>query len=216
VNAEFQRFADVELVRLTQEGSLAAFEELVYRYEKRIYAFVLLSCPNAADAQELTQDTFVRTFQAIAQFNSRYEFSTWLFTIARRKCIDRHRRIRPATEELHPELAAGDDPAALVSRAEERNDLWELARRLLPATQYQALWLRYVEEMSLAQVAQALSQSLTHVKVLLFRARRSMGRALKRNHPLSMSGPECPPARTVLTKRAFKPLSLSAINLPTT
>jgi RNA polymerase sigma-70 factor (ECF subfamily) len=183
VSFEFQNLADEELARQTQAGSLAAFEELVYRYEKRIYGFIVFSCPNPADAQELTQDTFVKAFQAIAQFNSGYEFAPWLFTIARRKCVDRHRQAQPPNEELSPELVAADNPAELIARAEERQDLWALVRRLLPTIQFQALWLKYVEEMDLAQIARSLNRSQTHIKVILFRARRALGRALEPNRP---------------------------------
>ena len=67
--ADFQRCSDEELARQSQAGSLVAFEELVYRYEGRICGFVANSCRNASDAREVTQDTFVRAFQAIGQFD---------------------------------------------------------------------------------------------------------------------------------------------------
>ena len=68
--SDFQSFSDEELARQTQAGSLTAFEELVYRYEHRIYAFVIQCCHNEADASEVTQDTFVRAFQGIARFDA--------------------------------------------------------------------------------------------------------------------------------------------------
>ena len=89
--SDFQSFTDEELARQTQAGSLVAFEELVYRYEGRIYGFVANCCRNGTDAREVTQDTFVRAFQAIGQFDLQRGFAPWLFTIARRKCIDHHR-----------------------------------------------------------------------------------------------------------------------------
>ena len=106
--SDLPRLSDEELARETQagSGSLAAFEDLVYRYQQRIYAFVTHCCRNSADAQEVTQDTFVRAFQAIAQFDPRRGFAPWLFTIARRKCIDHHRAAPPA-------MAAGPMPELL-------------------------------------------------------------------------------------------------------
>ena len=177
--SDFQSFTDQELARQTQAGSLAAFEELVYRYEGRIYGFVANSCGNGADAREVTQDTFVRAFQAIEQFDPQRGFAPWLFTIARRKCLDRYRAARPAAEEPVPELADQDDPAELLARQEERQSLWDLARRHLPEAQFQALWLKYAEEMSVADIAQVLRKTQTHVKVLLFRARQALGREIK-------------------------------------
>jgi RNA polymerase sigma-70 factor, ECF subfamily len=179
VVSDFPSFTDQELARQTQAGSLAAFEELVYRYEGRIFGFVANLCSNAADARELTQDTFVRAFQAIEQFDSQRSFAPWLFTIARRKCLDHYRAARPPADEPVPELADLDDPAELLARQEDRHSLWELARRHLPKPQFQALWLKYAEEMNVADVAQVLRKTQTHVKVLLFRARQALGRELK-------------------------------------
>ena len=176
---DFQRCSDEELARQSQAGSLTAFEELVYRYEGRIYGFISNACHNAADAGEVTQDTFVRAFQAIGQFDCGRGFGPWLFTIARRKCIDHHRSAPSAADEPMPELSDNDDPAELLARQEERQSLWGLARRRLPESQFQALWLRYAEDMSVAGVAQVLRKTQTHVKVLLFRARRVLARELK-------------------------------------
>ena len=158
---------------------MAAFEELVYRYEGRIYGFVVKACGNSSDAQEVTQDAFVRAFQAIGQFDCERSFAAWLFTIARRKGFDRCRGAAPPTVEPVSELAGGDDPAELLSRQEERQSLWDVAREQLPEVQFQALWLRYAEDMNVRDIAQVLCKTQTHVKVLLFRARQALSRAVK-------------------------------------
>jgi RNA polymerase sigma-70 factor, ECF subfamily len=176
---DLEVISEAELVRQSQAGSLAAFEQLVYRYEHRIYGFVFQCCHNRTDAGEVTQETFVRAFQAIAQFDPRHAFASWLFTIARRKCIDHYRATPPCADEPGPEPEDHDDPAELLSRREEREELWQAARRRLPPAQYQALWLRYVEDMGVAQIAQVLRKTRTHVKVLLFRARQSLAGELE-------------------------------------
>jgi RNA polymerase sigma-70 factor, ECF subfamily len=188
VTADFQKSSDEELARQTQEGSLAAFEELVYRYEGRVYGYIVNWCRHGPDAREVTQDIFVRAFQAIAGFNSRHGFAPWLFTIARRKCIDHHRAAPPtASDESIPDLLDNNDPSELLAQHEDRQDLWNLARRSLPETQFQALWLKYAEDMSVAGIAQVLRKTQTHVKVLLFRARQALGRELKAGQALDAS-----------------------------
>jgi RNA polymerase sigma-70 factor (ECF subfamily) len=142
-------------------------------------------CRNDADAREVTQDTFVRAFQAIARFDAQGRFGPWLFTIARRKFYDHYRAtmhratLRAAADEPVPDLPDHNDPSELLARHEERQGLWELARRHLREAQFQALWLRYAEDMSVAGVARVLRKTETHVKVLLFRAREALGRELK-------------------------------------
>ncbi len=171
MGADFQTCHDSELARESQTGSLPAFEELVYRYEGRVYRFVVNCCGNSVDAREVTQDTFVRAFQAMARFDCRRPFAPWLFAIARRKCIDHQRAMPPVADAPMPDLPDEGDPAELLARQEERRELWGLARRWLPEVQFQALWLRYAEELNVADIAQVLGKTQTHIKVLLFRAR---------------------------------------------
>ncbi|SRR5581483_1723404 len=177
---ELKSCSDEELARQSQTGSLAAFEELVRRYEHRVYAFACQLCPGEVDARELTQDAFVQAFLSLRQFDSRRSFAPWLFTIARRKGIDRHRHRSTLrwTDEAAPELPDVRDPAALLEESELRRDLWQRARRCLPPVQFQALWLRYAEDMEVADIARVLGKSRVHAKVLLFRARRALLREL--------------------------------------
>lgn len=170
--------SDAELARQSQAGSLLAFEELVYRHEHRVYAFVLLLCRNAADAREVTQDTFAKAAQSMAQFDARREFAPWLLTIARHKWIDHQRAAPPPADAPLPEMADENTPSELLAQREDRQDLWRVARRCLSAHQFQALWLRYAEDMNVAQIAGVLGKNRAHVKVLLFRARQQLGRQL--------------------------------------
>jgi len=179
MRAKPQADADEVLARQAQAGSLTSFEELVHRYEARIYRFVANSCGNASDAQDVTQQTFVSAYLKIRQFDIHRSFATWLFTIARRKCIDRHRANRPAAEERTVDLVEVENPSTLLARREAGEDLWKLARVTLPELQFQALWLKYAEDRGVEEIARVLRKTQTHVKVLLFRARTLLGHQLK-------------------------------------
>ena len=145
---ELETVTDEELARQTRAGSHPAFEKLVLRYEGRIYQFVAKSCRSPADALEITQDTFVRAFQGIERFDADRNFAVWLFTIARRRCIDHFRSQPPLADAAMPELTDGEDPAAVMARKEDGQGVWALARKELSATQFEVLWLKYGEEMS--------------------------------------------------------------------
>jgi RNA polymerase sigma-70 factor (ECF subfamily) len=170
---------DEELARQTQAGSMTAFEELVTRYEHRVYAFVAQTAGHGVDAREVTQETFVKAYQSIDQFDCRRKFSAWLFTIARRKGIDHFRAAPPLADGPVPEQIDTGDPSELLSQDEERQLIWRRARRHLPEAQFLALWLKYAEELSVAEIAQVLRKTRTHVKVLLFRARQTLARELQ-------------------------------------
>jgi RNA polymerase sigma-70 factor (ECF subfamily) len=180
VEAEVKSESDEELARQTQAGSLTAFETLVTRYEQRIYAFAMQWRRNQTEAREVTQDTFVRAFQAISQLNCRLAFAPWLFAIARRKCIDSYRAQRPIADEPPPEQPDFNDPAEILARQEDRQDTWRLARRYLQDTQFQAIWLRYVEEMNIPDIARAMGKTQIAVRVILFRARQALASKLDR------------------------------------
>jgi RNA polymerase sigma-70 factor (ECF subfamily) len=180
VDAELKSESDEELARQAQDGSLASFEKLVLRYEQRVFAFAMQWRRNETEAREVTQDTFVRAFQAISRLNCRLAFAPWLFAIARHKCIDSHRAQSRISDEPLPEQPDFNDPAELLARQEERQDTWRLARRHLPGTQYQAIWLRYAEEMNIPDIARAMGKTQITVRVLLFRARQTLALKLDR------------------------------------
>jgi RNA polymerase sigma-70 factor, ECF subfamily len=168
--------SDEELARQAQAGSPDAFEQLVFRFEHRIHAFVFQCCRHRTDAVEITQDTFVKAFQCLGQFDARRNFAAWLFTIARRLCIDRQRAAPRRAEEPATEPMDDADPAELTARREEGQHLWQIARRQLGENQYQALWLHYVDDLDVARIAQVMGKTRVNVKVLLFRARQILAR----------------------------------------
>jgi RNA polymerase sigma-70 factor, ECF subfamily len=190
VNPGLEACSDEALARATRRGDLRAFEELVYRYEARIYRFVRQLCGDESAAREVTQDVFVRAFQALEQFDPEKSLTTWLFTIARRKSIDRYRANRLLAEpraEL-PETPDQEDPARVLARREAWEDIWEKARGRLPELQFQVLWLRYGEDLAIAEIAQVLGRTQTHVKVALFRARTALAKELREPEPQALPG----------------------------
>lgn len=200
--SEGPEISDGELVRQTRAGSLDAFEQLVYRYEHRVYAFVAQFCSNATDARDITQDAFVKASQSLHQFDVRREFAPWLFTIARRKWIDRRRAAPPSAEAALPEEIDVNHPGELLAQEEDRQQLWRLAKRSLAEDQYQALWLRYAEDLDVAQIAQVLGKTRVHVKVLLFRARQILSRHLNPAPTLARAikhTPVAQPARNAMS-----------------
>jgi RNA polymerase sigma-70 factor (ECF subfamily) len=208
VNSRTQQRSDEDLARESQAGSLVAFEELVFRYERRIYGFVLQFCGNSADAAEIAQESFLKAFRNIAQYNPRRSFPGWLFTIARHHCIDYHRAAPPFAETTPPEDTVTVDPAESLATQEERDSLWSLAGQVLPSAQFQALWLTYAEGMRAKEIARVMGRTNTYVKVMLFRARRTLRRALEesRSDVLSIRPPSTPEPSTATAEGHFAAL----------
>jgi RNA polymerase sigma-70 factor (ECF subfamily) len=181
---EWNSLSEPELVLRSRAGSLPAFDELVCRYEGRLYRFVNQLCRNASDASDIVQETFLRAFHAIGQMDPKRPFAPWLFTIARRKCIDHFRAALPVSAGDVPESLDSQTPASTLEDTESCQNLWDWARAHLPASQFELLWLRYGEDLEIAEIAKVTGRTRTSVKVLLFRARRILTQRLARSAPM--------------------------------
>ena len=164
-----------ELAWQAGRGCHASFAELVRRFAPKLQAFLRRRTHDRHEAEDLVQDTFVKAYENLSRYDISWRFSTWLFTIASRAAVSHHRRKRP--ECVRPDLqSSACDEAA--ERREQRESLWATAAQL-PEGQYQSLWLKYVEDMPIKEIARAMGKSQVCVKVLLYRARMSMARLLE-------------------------------------
>ena len=191
------RAAVDDLVRRAQDGSPAAFEALVARYGSPLYNFLLRRAASAEDAEEIAQDAFVRAWQRLSSYDPRWSFSTWLFTLARRIAATRGRSREPRGEG-HDALAQASvhaDPSSALSATEERANLWSVADRVLDVDQRSALWLRYAEDLPVADIAEVLGRSAVSVRVMLFRARARLAPHLAPSHDGARTTPGAVDAR---------------------
>jgi RNA polymerase sigma-70 factor, ECF subfamily len=187
--AEARKKADeTALIEAACGGDHRAFAELVERFEGRLFRFLLARTGNREDAEDLLQITFVTAYQNLGRYRKRYRFSTWLFTIAYRRTVDRLRSRYSTPPIGEDEPSSPESPADVLQRREEFGRLWSLARRVLSDKQHSVLWLRYGEDLNTNDIATITGFSRTSVKVLLHRARNTLGEHLARGHVESESG----------------------------
>ena len=167
-----------QLAQRAREGCRDAFELLVTRHERQIFNYLHQLTRNRHDAEDLAQETFIKAYRAIHRYDASFAFATWLFTIAKRTAYS-HFRSAGRIEE-HPPVSQVDrtNPATLLEGKEESDSLWALSRRL-KRNQYEALWLRYNEGFSVAEIARITNTNQIHVKVLLHRARTTLAKWLR-------------------------------------
>jgi len=169
---------DAELVRQAQAGDLSAFDQLVLRHQAAVYRYLYRMTRNSGDAEELTQQAFVRAWQGLARFRGQASFRTWLFRIATNLCFNHLTRRRPFCDL--PETLAADpavEPDQLFRRKVQQTAI-EAALARLPADQRSALIFSVYDQMSYAEVADAMGRSLASVNALLYRARMALRRHL--------------------------------------
>lgn len=168
--------SDEKLVEQSLAGSELAFSELVNRYQERLLRYLLTRCRSHADAEDALQDTFISAYRYLHSFDPRWRFSTWIYRIA----------IRNAARQSQEPVHAGDaiidentpDPLEACIAESDHENVWLTARRLLTAEAYAAMWLRYVEDLSIREIARALDKTQSWAKVALYRGRRSLSEEL--------------------------------------
>jgi RNA polymerase sigma-70 factor (ECF subfamily) len=176
---------DEELARQAGTGSHACFETLTLRYAPRLFHFLRKRLSNDQDVEDLVQETFIKAYQNIDRYDTGWKFSTWLYTIAVRLTVSHYRsgraKLASVTQPL-PEMetasSASGEPADLLTREQDSQNLWLLARSL-KQDWYDALWLRYVEEMSIKEIAAVMKKTQIYVRVLLHRARLKLTRLMR-------------------------------------
>ena len=166
-----------ELARRAGAGCADSFTALVARHGGGVFNYLLRMTGNPHDAEDLTQETFLKVFRSLGRADAPVAFTAWLFTIARRTALNHFRAARPA-EELDPETASGTpDPASVAAATDDRCSLWALAKRL-KRRQFEALWLRYAEGLAVKEIARVMRLHSIHVRVLLHRGRQQLARRL--------------------------------------
>jgi RNA polymerase sigma-70 factor (ECF subfamily) len=169
---------DATLARQAAAGCVASFATLARRHQVPVVHYVRrLAGRDGGDADDVAQEAFLRAWRRIGDYDPRWAFSTWLFTIARRTWLNaaraaRRRRVRETA--LAGSAGGAASPVAVVMAAEQATRLWEVARAELAEREFTAVWLRYVEEKTIDEIAAVLGRPTATVKVILFRARRRL------------------------------------------
>lgn len=172
-----------KLIRRARRGDEAASRELVDLHKDRLFAFIWRILRDHHDAEEISQEAFLRAFAALDSFNHRYRFSTWLFTIAYRLCLNHLRRKPPLSADPgFPDLADHQpDAAESLAASEQARRLsqlvWQAVEQLSPP-QKAAVLLFYREQMGCQEIAEVLDMPAATVKSHLHRARARLRQLL--------------------------------------
>jgi RNA polymerase sigma-70 factor, ECF subfamily len=173
-----------QLVERSRAGDRLAFEELVRRHADRLYAVVLRFVADADEAEEVTQETFLRAWRGIGRFEGRSRFFTWLYRIGINEAKRRAERRPPAgaigSIEDSPIEDAPDWSGAPEFRAEQGHlrQVLEDAIRALPIEYRGPLILRDVEGLSTQEAAEVMELGEAAFKSRLHRARLAVRRAV--------------------------------------
>jgi RNA polymerase sigma-70 factor, ECF subfamily len=190
---------DVDLIAAAQARDRRAVDELLARYEERIYRFGLRMCGDEESAREVLQETMLAAFRYLPGFRGQASLSTWLYQIARSFCI-KERRGRRSTTTLEPDLPDRAPAPDLQVHARQIGQALAAAIRDLPPDQREVIVLRDVEGLSAQEAADVVGIEVGALKSRLHRGRSALRQALA---SVVTSAPEpCPELAQDLTAYA--------------
>lgn len=176
---------EAEIVRWVLEGDADAFGAIVDEYQKNVYNLALRMTGNPEDAQDMSQEAFIKAFNSLASFRGDSKLSVWLYRIVSNVCLDFLRsRKRRQTVSLNMDDGEGGsseleipDLSAMPEEELNRRLTREAVRKgllSLPEDQREILLLREIEGLSYDEIAQALELEAGTVKSRIFRARKRL------------------------------------------
>jgi RNA polymerase sigma-70 factor, ECF subfamily len=170
-------------VQAARAGDRQAFSQLVESYSRPVYNLTYRMLGNPQEAEDAAQETFLRAYSRLGQYDSGHKFSTWLFSIANHYCIDRLRKRRTVQISIddNPVLENLEDedplPETSALTREQSAEVQRLLAQLDP--DYRTpLVLRYWEDLSYEEIAETMNVTVPAVKSRLFRARQRMAELL--------------------------------------
>jgi RNA polymerase sigma-70 factor (ECF subfamily) len=179
---------DKILVERCRQGDDDAWRELVDRFGQKIYSVAYHFTLRREDAEELSQEIFLKIFESLDKYNGGFPLIAWIVALARNLCIDRYRRRKReqsfrfvSDEAVAPLLKAREDPSADAIRKERTKMLfWALAE--IPEDLAEILVLRDLDGLAYEEIGQALELPDGTVKSRLFRARAEVARKIRERH----------------------------------
>lgn len=183
---EKSALTEKQIVEAVREGHHKGQSEMVCRYAERVFAMIVRQVTDVMDAQELTQDTFLRAFSHIDSYNARKaSLSTWLCRIAYRLTLDFQKRRRPLvflmedTSDRETDISDEQLEAELSTGREERIYRLEQMMDELPDDERMLLTLYYFEDLPLTEIAYITGIEAGPLAKRLYRIRRKLYKKLK-------------------------------------
>lgn len=170
---------DQSLIRETLAGNTQAFGKLVLAYQDFIFTVAMRVVKVREEAEEVTQDTFIKAYESLGTYRGDSKFSSWLYSIAYRKALDRVRKQKRNKElELIEEITERQldevENALGFLEAQERRQMINNCILKLPEQDAALITFYYFEEMSVKEIAKITELSEDNIKIKLFRSRKKL------------------------------------------
>ena len=161
-------------MRRVRDGDMAAFEQIVLRHQAEAWRVAYRFTGDAAEAEDLAQEAFLRILDAADRYRPTARFRTYLYRILTRLCLGHRRRKRPLLTDAWPSTADGAPSPEDQTSRDERDAAIQAALDALPGDYRMAVVLRYFEGLSASEMAESMGRSAKAVERLLARAKSAL------------------------------------------
>ncbi len=177
--SKYKELSDEELVQLVKVGNVEPFDELVRRHEVKIHNLCYKMLKNYDDAKDMAQETFLKAYRNIKNFDGRSRFTTWLYRIAVNNCINFMKKTHPS-EEIKDEIldVPKDDPVERYKNKKLRDTIYNAIAKL-PEVQKSVFTLRALEDLPYQEISAILKKPVNTVKVNYHLAVKNLKNYLK-------------------------------------
>jgi RNA polymerase sigma-70 factor (ECF subfamily) len=180
-----QRFMsyDQTQIELAKQGDQAAFRHIVERYQDYVYSICLTLLKDRHLAQEAAQDSFVKVYKSLRRFQKDSKFSTWLYTLVYRTCLDYLKKKKRHTEDIEQQfnLTSAEDSIQESMEQNERSELLHDAIRRLPEFDRRILELYYLQGLNIGELSEIMGLKENNIKVRLYRSRKLLREELTKS-----------------------------------
>jgi RNA polymerase sigma-70 factor (ECF subfamily) len=188
MSADAPESSDIDaLIRRCLAGDELAWESIVQQYRRKVFNVAYKFVGRHDEAEDLTQDIFLKIFKSLDTFDRRANFQTWLISVSRNLCIDHYRSVRKERETIDRDADTAELSAAAPGQSQiaalEQRDRVELLREALtglPATLRTAVLMRDIQELSYHEIARALRLPEGTVKSRINRGRSELARQIRK------------------------------------
>jgi RNA polymerase sigma-70 factor (ECF subfamily) len=173
---------DLYYIEKTQSGDAAAFAFLVNRYKDMVYSIAIKILRDAAEANDIAQDSFIKAYRQIDKFEGKSKFSTWLYTITYRTAVTRlnDKRVETVSMDLEVDEIANDLPDQFDQlQAKQVKHYVKKAIETLPPIDATLVTLYYINDLPIKEIEEITGMSKPNIKIKLFRARKVLEHKLK-------------------------------------
>ena len=175
---------DQYYIRMVRDGGTNAFAVLVDRYKDMVFTLSLKMLKNREEAEEVSQDTFVKIYKSLSKFNGESKFSTWIYKVAFNTCLDRLKKNKRSQPFAGLDEFTEQEAISLINvldsiEERERKRMIQDCLQGLPGEDSFLLTLYYFDEHSLEEIAKIIGINPNNVKIRLYRSRKKLAVLLK-------------------------------------